>query len=112
MVFSLAPLAIVLLASSAQPDAALVEKGRRVAANANPRCVMCHMLEGRGNSRVKLDGVGNRLTAEDIKAWIRTPREMAKKKGSTLQPAMYPYTPEKLPAADLEALTAYLLSLK
>jgi len=112
VVFSLAPLTLVLLAASAQADAALVEKGRRVAANANPRCVMCHMLEGRGNSRVKLDGVGNRLTSEDIRAWLRTPREMAKKKGSTIQPAMFPYTKEKLSDADLESLTAYLLSLK
>jgi hypothetical protein len=37
---------------------------------------------------------------------------MAKKKGSTIQPAMFPYPKDKLSDADLEALTAYLLSLK
>lgn len=94
------------------PDAALIEKGRRVAANASPKCIMCHMVEGRGNSRVKLDGVGSRLTAEDIKRWVRTPREMAKARGSTIQPAMQAYPKDKLTDADLEALVAFLLSLK
>lgn len=98
--------------AGAEPDAALVAKGRQIAANASPKCVMCHMLEGRGNSKNKLDGVGSRLSAEDIKAWVRTPREMAKKKGSTLQPAMLPFPKERLSDRDLEALTAYLLSLK
>lgn len=98
--------------AGAEPDAGLVGKGRQVAANASPRCIICHMLEGRGNSKNKLDGVGSRLSAEDIKAWVRTPREMAKKKGSTLQPAMQPFPKERLSDKDLEALTAYLLSLK
>lgn len=104
-------LALVLVTAGV-PDAALIEKGRQVAAGASPRCVMCHMLEGRGNARVKLDGVGSRLTPEDIRAWVRTPREMAKARGSTIQPAMLPYTRDKLPDADLKALVAYLLSLK
>jgi cytochrome c553 len=105
-------LVVALGAAAPAPNSLLVEKGRQVAANASPKCVMCHMLEGRGNSRVKLDGVAGRLSAEEIKAWVRTPREMAKKKGSTLQPAMLPYPKERLSDADLEALTAYLLSLR
>ncbi len=97
---------------AAEPDPALVEKGQQVLAGANPKCTFCHQIAGKGNPRSKLDGVGARLSAEDIKAWIRTPKEIAEKTGSKAQPAMPPYVKEKLSDEDLEALTAYLRSLK
>jgi mono/diheme cytochrome c family protein len=56
--------------------------------------------------------VGNKLKAEEIKAWLRTPKEMAAKAKAIRKPAMPAFPADKLSDADLEALTAYLLSLK
>lgn len=85
--------------------------GERLLGEAYPRCTMCHSVAGKGNPKgPKLDGVGSRLSRDEIKAWIRTPREMAKKRGSTLKPAMAPY-PE-FSDEELEALVTYLASLE
>lgn len=108
----LAAITLLILGAGSDPDTALVEKGKQVFASANPKCSICHAIGGQGNPKSKLDGVGGRLSAEDIKAWVRTPREMAEKKGSTLKPAMLPYPKQKLSDEDLEALSAYLRSLK
>jgi mono/diheme cytochrome c family protein len=56
--------------------------------------------------------VGAKLKADDLKAWMRTPKEMAEKAKADRKPPMPAYSKEKLADADLEALTAYLLSLK
>lgn len=61
-------------------------------------------IAGVGNARSPLDGVGSRLTAEGIRKWIVAPREMNPK----VQKRPY----DRLPPVDLDALTAYLLSLK
>jgi mono/diheme cytochrome c family protein len=106
---------IVLLAASftgfAQ-DAAQIEKGKAVFASASPKCTMCHAIAGQGNAKHPLDGIGSKLSGDDIKAWIRTPKEMAAKAKSEAKPPMSPYTTEKISDADLDALVAYLLSLK
>lgn len=105
-------LTLLVLGAGTDTDASLVEKGKQVYAGTSPKCGVCHAIGGQGNPKSKLDGVGGRLTAEEIKAWVRTPREMAEKKGSTLKPAMLPYSQQKLTDEDLEALSAYLRSLK
>ena len=72
---------------------------------------MCHSAAGKGNPQgPPLDGVGGRLSREEIKAWIRTPVEMAKKRGTTRKPAMVPY-PE-FSDEELDALVAYLASFE
>lgn len=48
-------------------DAAADAAGR--AAFAAMRCTMCHSLAGEGNPASRLDGVGNRLDREAIRAW-------------------------------------------
>jgi len=84
--------------------------GRELFGEANPRCTVCHSVAGKGNSQgTLLDGVGQRLSRDEIRAWIRTPAEMAKKRGSTRKPAMLPY-PE-FSDEELDALVAYLASL-
>jgi mono/diheme cytochrome c family protein len=86
------------------------EGGRQLISEANPRCVACHLIEGKGNPQgLPLDGVGKRLSPDEIKAWIRTPVEMAKKRGTTRKPAMLPY-PE-FSDEELDAMVAYLASL-
>ena len=51
------------------------------------------------------------LTPAEIRAWIVTPIEAAKKANSTKKPPM-PDRYAKLPAADLDGLVAYMASLK
>ena len=93
----------------AAQDAAQVKKGEGV--YAAQKCSMCHVIAGKGNKANPLDGVGKKLSAEDIKAWITHPVDMAKKTSSTKKPPM-PAKYGSLAAADLDALVAYMQSLK
>ena len=85
------------------------EKGKAV--YAAQKCSMCHAIAGAGNKANPLDGVGKKLSTADIHAWITTPKVMEKKTNSTKKPPM-PDRYGKLPAADLDALVAYMASLK
>jgi mono/diheme cytochrome c family protein len=94
-------------------DAAKIEKGKKVYAEAKPMaCKACHSVAGVGNAKGSLDGCGSKLKAEEIKAWLRTPKDMAAKAKADRKPPMPAYPAEKLSDEDLDALTAYLLSLK
>ena len=90
-------------------DAAQVKKGEEV--YTAQKCAVCHSIAGKGGKANPLDGVGTKLSAADIKAWIVTPTEAAAKAKSTKKPPM-PNKYSKLPAADIDALVAYLASLK
>lgn len=86
-------------------DAALIDKGKAVFEAARPSCKACH-----NEKRNPLDSYGAAGTAADVKAWVRTPKAMLDKTGKKgPKPA---FGPDKISDADLEALTAYLLSLK
>jgi len=61
-------------------------------------------------SRADIQNVSG-LSAEDIRQWITHPTEAAAKAKSTKKPPM-PAKYGKLPAADLDALVAYMASLK
>ena len=102
-------LALAMPSIAAAQDAALVKKGEQV--YAAQKCSMCHSIAGKGGKQSPLDGAGKKLSADDIKAWIVSPAEMTKKSGSTKKPPM-PNKWAKLPAADLDALVAYIQSLK
>jgi mono/diheme cytochrome c family protein len=93
-----------LMARDAQTD-----QGAKV--YAAQKCQMCHAIAGKGNKANPLDGVGTKLSADDIKQWITHPKEMTEKAKSTKKPPM-PAKYANLPAADLDALVAYLGSLK
>jgi mono/diheme cytochrome c family protein len=75
------------------------------------KCSMCHAIAGKGKAANPLDGVGAKLSADDIRQWITHPKEMTAKTKSTKKPPM-PAKYATLPAADLDALVAYLASLK
>ena len=90
-------------------DDAQIKRGAEV--YAAQKCQMCHAIAGKGSKANPLDGVGTKLSAEDTKAWIVTPVEMTAKTKSAKKPPM-PAKYGKLPAADLDALVAYLQSLK
>lgn len=75
------------------------------------KCQMCQMVAGKGNKNSPLDGVAARLSAADIKEWIVDPVAAATKHASTKKPLM-PKAYAKLPAKDIDALVAYVQSLK
>jgi mono/diheme cytochrome c family protein len=81
---------------------AAVEAGKKVFTA--QKCQVCHSIAGVGNKKNSLDGVGKKLSAEDIRKWIVSPKEM---KADT---KMKPYP--NLPAKDLDALVGYIASLK
>ena len=105
-----AAIAIALIAGvpgvARSQDAA---KGQQV--YAAQKCSVCHAIAGKGGKASPLDGVGAKLSADDIRAWIVDPISMAAKTSSTKKPPM-PKKWATLPAADLDGLVAYMQSLK
>ena len=95
--------------ASAGQDAAQVKKGQEI--YTAQKCSVCHSIAGKGGKSSPLDGVGGKLSADDIKQWITHPVDAAKKANSTKKPPM-PAKYGKLPAADIDALVAYMQSLK
>ena len=99
-----------LAASAARAqDAAAVKKGQDV--YTAQKCQVCHSVAGKGGKASALDGVGAKLSADDIRQWITHPKDAAAKAKSTKKPPM-PAKYASLPAADLDALVAYMQSLK
>ena len=94
---------------AAAQDAAMVEKGK--ALYAAQKCSVCHMVEGKGNKVSPLDGVGTKLTADQIREWIVSPKAATAKAKSTKKPLM-PDKYSKLAPAEIDALVAYMQSLK
>jgi mono/diheme cytochrome c family protein len=90
-------------------DAAQIKRGQEV--YAAQKCQVCHSIAGKGGKQSPLDGVGAKLSAEDIRQWITHPTEMTAKTKSTKKPPM-PNKWSSLPAADVDALVAYMQSLK
>ena len=63
--------------ASAQAQDDAVKKGQEV--YAAQKCSVCHSIAGKGSKTNPLDGVGTKLSADDIRAWIVDPVAMAKK---------------------------------
>ena len=72
-------------------------------------CAKCHQIAGKGSKISPLDGVGSKLSAGEIKQWLTDPATMTAK-----LPKKPPVTMKKvdLPAADIDNLVEYMLSLK
>ena len=94
-------------AVSAQ-DKALIERGMKV--YADQKCSICHSIGGKGNAKGPLDSVGLKLSADEIREWMVHPAEMTKKTKAERKPPMRAYP--NLPKDDLDAVVAYMLSLK
>ncbi len=86
-------------------DAALIAKGKTVFETAKPPCKTCH-----NEKKNPLDDFGAQGTVADVKAWLRTPKDMLAKTGK--QGPKPAFGPDKISDADLDALAAYLVSLK
>ncbi len=109
--FSLSLAALVVAGTLVVPvfasNEAQVEHGIEVFAD--QRCSLCHSVADKGNKKGPLDGVGDRLSADDIMQWLINPAEMTAKTNAKRKPFMKVYS--NLPEEDLEALVSYLLSL-
>ena len=100
--------ALVWVPSAFAQDAKLIERGKQV--YAEQKCKLCHSIGTEGNVKGPLDNVGNKLKAAEIKEWIVNPKEMTAKTKAERKPFMKAYP--SLPAADLDAVIAYMQSLK
>jgi mono/diheme cytochrome c family protein len=96
-----AGLAVLVSGSAFAADAAA---GKTVFDAAKPACKGCHT-----EAKNSLAKVGANKP-EDLKAWVRTPKDMmAKAKKTGMMPA---YPAEKISDADLDNLVAYLGTMK
>ena len=94
------------------PDPAKVAAGQKLYDTL--KCGTCHQVNGAGGKlSTALDGVGGKLPAADIRKWFTDTAAMEAKlpKKPTLPMSTY-LKPHKLTDADVDALTAYMLSLK
>lgn len=101
-------LAALFLISSATLGAQGAAAGQKVFEA--QKCSMCHSVDGKGNAKGPLDGVGSKYKEAELKAWLTDPAGMATKANATRKPPMKSFA--SLPAADLDSLVAYLASLK
>ncbi len=96
---------------AAAQDAAKVAAGKKL--YADQKCATCHQVAGQGNKMFPLDTVGTKLKPEEIKMWLTDTASMEAKlpKKPAISMASWLKT-HKLSDADVEALVAYLQTLK
>jgi mono/diheme cytochrome c family protein len=102
---------VLLVLASAGPtwaQAGAAERGQKV--YAAQKCGICHSIAGQGNKNGSLDGVGSKLSADELREWIVNATEMTAKTKATRKPLMKAYT--ALPKEEVDALVAYMQSLK
>lgn len=93
------------------PDPAKVAAGQK--AFATQKCSTCHAIAGKGNKSSPLDGVGGKLSESDIRTWLTDPATMEAKLAKKPATSMASWIKtHKLKDADVDALTAYMMSLK
>ena len=99
----------MLVAASALAQGSLAAQGEKVFAD--KKCTVCHLVGDVGNKKgPSLDGVGSKLTQDEIRQWITNAPEMAAKANSTRKPPMKAYT--DLTKQEVDALVAYVATLK
>ena len=102
---SSALISLVTVGSAAAQDQAA--RGAKV--YADQKCRVCHSIAGKGNAKGPLDGVGTKLSADDIRAWLVDAVGQTAKTKAPRKPVMKNYA---LPKEDVDALVAYLSTLK
>jgi mono/diheme cytochrome c family protein len=109
LIATITGLALLAFSTAVFAQDAKIEKGAKVFAD--QKCSLCHAVAGKGNAKGPLDDVGSKLKAEEIREWITKPAAMAAKAKADRKPPM-PAKYASLPKDDLDALVAYLSSLK
>lgn len=95
------------LAATVAAQDAKVAKGEKLFVD--QKCTLCHSVGDKGNKKGPLDGVGAKLKTDEIHDWLTDAPGMTAKTKATRKPAMKSYS---LPKEDVDALVAYLASLK
>jgi mono/diheme cytochrome c family protein len=93
-----------IAASAAAQDA---KKGEQLFAD--QKCTLCHSVGDKGNKKGALDGVAAKLKPAEIREWITDAKGMTAKTKAMRKPEMKAYS---LPKEDVDALVAYLETLK
>jgi mono/diheme cytochrome c family protein len=101
-------IAVVALSALAAPASAQdAAKGAKV--YADQKCALCHSIADKGNKKGPLDGVGAKLSNDELRMWITDAPAMTAKMKAERKPPMKAYM---LPKEDLDALVAYMASMK
>jgi mono/diheme cytochrome c family protein len=101
--------AVVLLLLGAASLARAQDSAAGAKVFADQKCSLCHSIAGKGNVKGPLDEVGSKDSPADIRAWIEDAPGMTTKTGAERKPVMKAYS---LPKSDVDALVAYLSTLK
>ncbi len=110
MLRTLAVAFLAVVAAGPSPASAQDAVARGATVYAAQKCSMCHSLDGKGMAKGPLDGIGTKLTADEIREWIIHPVEMTAKTKAARKPLMKAYP--NLPKDDLDALVAFLAARK
>lgn len=100
--------AIGAMSTPAAADQGAAAQGEKVFAA--QKCSICHSIAGKGNAKGPLDSVGTKYSADELHQWLTAPKVMTEKTKAMRKPLMPEYT--KLSKEDLDALVAYLQTLK
>jgi mono/diheme cytochrome c family protein len=101
-VVAVAIMAVGFATSALATDAAA---GKAIYDAAKPACKGCHT-----DVKNPLTKTGAENTVDELKAWVRTPKDMMIKKGK--KGTMPAYPADKISDADLENLVAYMATMK
>ena len=105
VVMCLAMISLAGAASAAAQDAAALGEKVFVA----QKCGLCHSVGGKGNPKGPLEEAVGKLSTAEIRSWITDANGMTAKTNATRKPAMKQFA---LPKEDVDALVAYLTSIK
>ena len=103
----LACLGLAACAAVASAQDAKIAKGKEV--YAAQKCAICHSIGDQGNKKGPLDGVAAKYSNDELRAWIVDAVGMTAKTKAPRKPFMKNYN---LPKEELDALVAYMASLK
>lgn len=99
----------ILSASFAATAAAQDTKTQGAKVFADQKCALCHSLDGKGNPKGPMEDALRQLSDDEIRAWITDAKGMTEKTKAPRKPPMKEF---KLPKKDVDALVAYLSSMK
>jgi mono/diheme cytochrome c family protein len=102
-------LTVVMCVGVAAAAAAQDAKAKGQQLFTDQKCTLCHSIGDKGNKKGPLDEVGTKLSSAEIREWLTDAKGMTAKTKATRKPEMKAYS---LPKDDVDALVAYLTSLK
>ena len=98
------------VAAAQAPDAKKVAAGKELFTTL--KCGTCHRAEGKGPAKLTLDGIGAKKPVAEIRAWIASPADMEAKLPKPPAVKMSAMLKKKPTDPEIDALVAYVLSLK